>query len=489
MEKPPPETLGRYELLELLASDATTLAYRGRDPELDREVLVEAPAIPDDATESERATFAERFLEQARRAAAVTHSSLVVIHDCGRDQLTGRPFVVQDLVPGGTLAEALRPGQPWPWDEALRLVAAIGRAIQQLHAAGLVHGAVKPANVRLPEGRPPKLADAGLTRFETSRLHSSKVRDAVLEPLYLSPEQVVGERVDARSDIFSLAALAYRLVAGHDAFAADTPPEVLARVSHDRPRPASHLVEGLPPGLDDVLGQALATARKDRYADIGAFCDDLDALLSGQPPRHARREAARQDTDRFLAAAPASAEGDSNVTGAMLKRRRSFLRIAAAVAALALVAGLELVRRQLETPDGAAAAPPSVALDRREGVQPPPDGVELPSLASAEAARLSLDFRHTLERGTVVVTVDGATVLERSVSAGVKKSLFGVKLREGRLREVIEVPSGRHEVAVRVSWGDGQRSERVAGLFKAGATRRLTARVARVGKRLSLEWE
>jgi serine/threonine-protein kinase len=483
-----PERLGRYELLERLASDATSIAWRARDPELDRLVLVEAPAIPDDATASERVTFGDRFLEQARRAAGVTHTSLLVIHDSGRDEATGRPFVVQELVPGRTLAEALVPGQPLPWEEALRLVGALGRAIQQLHAADLVHRAVRPSNVRLLEGRPPKLADAGLTRFETNHQQPSRVSESVVESLYVSPEQIVGERVDARSDIFSLAAVAYRLVAGCDAFAADTPREVLARVSHDRPRPVSQIVSGLPPGLDDVLGQALATARKDRYADIGAFCDDLEDLLAGKPPRHARPEAAREDAGRLLAAAPGSGEGESKVTGAMLKRRRSAVRIAAAVAALALVAGLELLRRRLDSP-GPPRAAPSVDLDRREGAAPPSDGVELPSLASAEPARLSLDFRHTLERGTLVVTVDGTKLLERKVSAAVKKSVLGIKLREGSLREVIELPPGRHEVAVRVSWGDDQRSERVAGLFKPGATRRLTARVARIGKRLTLEWE
>jgi hypothetical protein len=173
----------------------------------------------------------------------------------------------------------------------------------------------------------------------------------------------------------------------------------------------------------------------------------------------------------------------------MLKRRRSVARVAAAVTALALVAGLELLRRELEAPDAAPAGRPTVDLEPREGPQAESEGLELPSLASTETAKLSLEFRHTLESGTLVVTVDGSKVLERRVTAAIKRSLLGIKLREGRLRELIEVPAGRHEVAVRVSWGDHQRSERVSGVFTAGATRRLSARVARIGKRLSVEWE
>jgi hypothetical protein len=100
-----------------------------------------------------------------------------------------------------------------------------------------------------------------------------------------------------------------------------------------------------------------------------------------------------------------------------------------------------------------------------------------------------LDFRHTLERGTLVVRVDGAKVVERRVTGAVKKSVLGIKLREGRLLQYVDLPPGRHEIAVEVRWGDDRRDDRIAGNFTAGATRQLSARVARVGKRLSLEWQ
>jgi hypothetical protein len=383
--------------------------------------------------------------------------------------------VVQEHVAVRTLAGTLVPGRPRPWDEALRLVGAVGRALQQLHAAGLVHGAVTPGNVLLPDAGVPRLARASPEGFER-------------EPLYLSPEQAVGERVDARADIFALGALTYRLVTGCDAFEAETAQKVLARVTHDQPRPPSQLVPGLPPGVDDVVGQALAKARKDRYADVGAFCDDVDELLAGRPPRHARKETPR-DTGPFLETAPAPERGDSNVTSPPEKRRRSTTRLAAGVAALALVAGLELLRQKLEAPDTAPAGRPSVEQHRRESVRAAPDPIELPSLVAPEPARLAFELRHTLERATLVVTIDGTTVLERRVSAAVKTSLFGIKLREGRARDVIELPPGRRRIAVSVAWGDDRRSETIAGDFAAGASRRLTANLARVGKRLSVELE
>ena len=387
-----------------------------------------------------------------------------------------------------TLAETLVPGEPRPWEDALRLAIAVGRALQPLHAAGLVHGALRPGTVLLADGRPIELMDAPLALSEVSRHEVAGAAGPRAHLLYLSPEQAVGERLDARSDIFALGAVAYRLVTGRDAFEAETARQVLARVSHDRAEPPSRFLPGLPPAVDDVLGQALATARKDRYADVGAFCDDLVEILAGRPPRHARPQAFQHEAERFLAAAAPSDGRESSTAGGMQPRRPALVRVAAALLALGLVAGLELLRRELEAPDTAPLGPPTVDADRREVARPSPDDLELPSIAP-ESARLALDFKHPLETGTLVVTVDDSRVLERRLSAAVKKSLFGIKLREGRLREVIDVTPGRHEVAVRVSWGEDQRNERLAGQFTAGRTRRLSARLARFGKGLSLEWE
>jgi hypothetical protein len=396
--------------------------------------------------------------------------------------------VVQGHVAAKTLAETLVPGEPRPWEEALRTAIAVGRALQPLHAAGLVHGALRPGTVLLPEGRPPELAQEALALSEPSRHEVTRSPQARVDLLYLSPEQAVGERLDARSDIFALGSLAYRLVTGRDAFEAETAQQILARVSHDRVQPPSQLVPELPPGVDDVFGHALATARKDRYADVGTFCDDLDEILAGRPPRHARPQVVQQDAGRFLSAAPASGDRESSAAGGMQQRRPAMVRVAAALLALGMVGGLELLRRELEAPDTAPLGPPTVDPDRREIARPSPDGLELPSLAP-ETARLAVDFGHPLETGTLVVMVDGSPVLERRLSAAVKKSLFGIKLREGRLREVIDVAPGRHEIAVRVSWGEDQRNERIAGQFSAGRTRRLAASLARFGKRLSLEWQ
>jgi hypothetical protein len=398
--------------------------------------------------------------------------------------------VAEEEVAGTFLSQALVAGEPLPWPEALRVVASLGRALEELHAAGLVHGAVRPGNIVLLGPGTARLADGSL-----SRSAPAGAEEAVATPLYSSPERAVGERGGASSDIFALGAVAYRLLTGRDAFEADTPGKILARVIHDRPRRASTIVLGLPPGADEVLWKALAKPRKERYATAGLFREDVEDLLAGRSPRHATAQGSRVDTSRFLAAAGSDGgPGEATGTGTgshRVDRRRPVVRALVGLLALTLVGGLELLRREIEGPERTPAGPPSAEPVRRGGETSREDVVaDLPSIADpAPLARLSLDFRHTLEKGTLVLSLDGGTILESRVSGAVTRKFLGIKLREGRLRQVIAVSPGRHQIRLSVRWSDDERSETITGDFTAGATRKLYARLGRIGKPLSVEWQ
>ena len=412
----------------------------------------------------------------------------MAVYDCGMDEATAWLFVVEEDVAAMPLPRTLGVGEALPWPRALRLVEVLGRALEQLHAAGLVHGAVRPDNILLLDPATPKLADCDLSRFTPAR-----AEDVVTEPLYLSPERAVGERGGASADIFALGAVAYRLLTGRDAFEADAPEKILARVIHDRPQTASAIVPGLPPGVDAVLWKALAKQRKERYATAGRLCEDVDDLIAGRSPRLAAAQGSKADTSRFLSAA-GSAGQPSEETGTAsqrLERRRPVVRALVGLLALTLVGGLELLRRELERPGGTPAGVPSAEPLPWGGAASRSDVVpDLPSINDpGPLARLSLDFKHTLGRGTLVLLLDGDTIFESRVTGAVTRNLLGIKLREGRLRQVIEVPPGRHQIRLRVRWNDDERSETITGDFTAGATRKLSAKLGRIGKPLSVEWQ
>jgi len=484
-----PRTFGRYEILDEIARGRGVVAYRARDPELERTVIVRV-AQPPDLSGSEHAVFAARFLDEARRASLLVHPALVATHDFGQDPQTGALFVVQEHAVGTSLEKSLVPGRPFPWKQALSIASQIGRGLHRLHEAGVVHEDLRPGSIVVLDSGPCKLADPHLPRFEASPSTLTVVgQDS--GALYTSPEQAVGERVDPRTDIFALGAVTYRLLTGHDAFEADGPQRILARVLHDRPSPPSRSVPGLPVGVDATVDRALAKSRKDRYADAASFCDDLDDLLAGRVPRGATAAPREGDRGRFLSAAIGTGVGTGTGTGSRGVDRRLVVRALVGLLAFALVLGLERLRRELEEPGAGPVGPPAPdPVARPEDSPGPADAApDLPSLEPAPSARLSIDFRHTLENGTIVVRVDGNVVVQRRVTAAVTRRFLGIKLREGSSHHVVDVSPGRHEISVSVRWEHEERSDRIAGNFAAGATRKLTAKIGRIGRRLSIEWE
>jgi hypothetical protein len=495
MAGPAPRSFGRYEVLQQIGGTATTVSYRARDPSLDRTVVVRVFVPPVGASEGDLASFEERFLAEARRASLLVHPALVTTHDCGKDPLTGALFVVEERVDGTLLERTLVAGEPRPWMEALSLASQVGRGLQKLHESGIVHEAVRPAAILVLASGGCKLSRPGIPPFEGAQATRTAVEQASAGAvLYLSPEQAVGERVDHRSDIFSLGALTYRLLTGRDAFEEDGPQKILARVLHDRPAPPSRFVPGLPQGVDAVLARTLAKARKDRYVDARSLCDDLEDLLAGRAPRNATAAPGQEDTWRSLPPGDDEvAAAFATATGWRRPDRRHVVRGLVGLLALGLVVGAELLRRELETPGAPPAGPPAPDLVPRRDVSPDTRrAADLPPLETPPpppGARLYVEFRHTLENGTLVVSVDGATVIERRVAAAVTKSFLGIKLREGSLRQAVEVSPGRHVVTVKVRWGDDERTDTIAGTFTAGATRKLSANLARMGRRLSIEWQ
>ncbi len=256
MDAPTPT---RYQVLSEIGSGGMGRVFRARDLRLGREVALKR-LLPSLASE---AAATERFLREARAAAAFSHPFAVHVYDV--DQDAEGPFIAFELVPGGSLADKLR-GGPLPARDALRLVRQVGGALSAAHAAGILHRDVKPSNVLLDAQGHPRLTDFGLALFEG---RGELTRSLVGTPEYMAPEQA-GEpgQVDARADQYALAATLYACLTG----------EAPRLIRESR----------IPEGLRPVLLKALSTDPAGRYPTMDSFLRALETAGGARTVR-ARR--------------------------------------------------------------------------------------------------------------------------------------------------------------------------------------------------------
>jgi serine/threonine-protein kinase len=512
-------TIGRYEILREIGRGAMGIVYEARDPALDRTVALKV--IQPSVEGEEGRVFEERFLAEARIAAALQHPGIVVVHDVGRDPATGTLFIALELLRGQTLAELAAAG-PLDWRTVLHLVAQVARALHHAHGHGIVHRDVKPANVVvLPSGEV-KVMDFGIARLESARQRLTTKGEFIGTPLYSAPEQAKTEDLDGRADVFSLASVAYTLLTGRAAFLAPTIPGIVHRVVYEQPQPPSRIVRDLPAEVERVLARALAKDPERRYPTAEAFAEDAEDILAGQPPRHAAGNdlVVVEEPDSPLAellvsapgvsapavpgpepeeasAVPLAAGATRSVLPVHLPRRPPRWR-AAAVAAAAT--GLGLLLLFLWAPWRASS--PSVRPPARRAEATAPALTPSSSTVSTapffgpvatpppeDPGRLRIDFDHPLRRGTLRVFVDGELALEERVTGQKRKKALVFGVHQGSSRTELEVPPGLHEVRVEVRWDENVRTERIVGSFRSGATRRLEVNLGRIRRDLELEWK
>jgi len=517
----PASTIGRYEILREIGHGAMGVVYEAHDPVLDRTVALK---VIQPSTEGEAArVFEERFLAEARIAAALQHPGIVVVHDVGRDEPTGALFIALELLRGETLADLGERG-PLDWRAVLQVVAQVARALHHAHGHGVVHRDIKPANVVvLPTGEV-KVMDFGIARLETARHRLTTTGEFIGTPLYTAPEQAKTEDVDGRADVFSLASVAYTLLTGRAAFFAPTIPGIVHRVVYDEPDPPSRFARDLPADVELVLARALAKDPAQRYPTAQALAEDAEDVLAGQPPRHLAGDdlVVVEEPDSPLAAlvgastrapAPAPPRSVPRAAGATRsilrvklprRRPRRLVVLAGVAVGLGLVGlvlgGLWRVPAPAPTPRpsrGAAkstptALPTAAPTPARTPVPTPTASPLLGPLARllpANPGRLRIDFDHPLRSGTLRVFVDDEMALEERLSGQQKKKALVFKMHEGSFRDELEVPAGLHEVRVEVRWDDNVKEERIVGNFRSGVTRRLEASLGRIRRDLNLEWK
>jgi len=504
-----PETVGRYQVLRELGRGMMGVVYLAKDPDLGRDIALKVIQLPLGATATDRAGFEQRFFAEAQSAARLTHPGIVIVHDVGRDSASGALFMALQLLPGQTLDQVLKSQKRLEWKEALRITRKVAQALEHAHSEGVVHRDIKPANIMILPSGEPKIMDFGIAKVEAGRLTATG--QFIGTPLYMSPEQAMARPVDGRSDIFSLGSVLYEMLTGVPAFDGESVTRILFQLMSTEPEPPSVRVTSLSPAIDNILRRCLAKDVTRRYPDAEALANDITAII-GPATEGGRAVSAGVGSGTEAADAPLAAllppEAVSSLpedwnaleTRALprspRRTQRRNLLIATGVVVAALL-GWALLRtrtpppvaRLIQTPSQAPTElktePPGTQPDEAPRPTPPPPKV------SNQAARLSVEFEHSLKGGIFRLYVDDLRVIDEPFGSHVTKKIVGVEMRKGFLAETLEVNPGVRTVKVEVLWDDNVKTERSQTFFNAGSRLRLKAKLGSMGglrHDLSLEW-
>jgi TPR repeat protein/tRNA A-37 threonylcarbamoyl transferase component Bud32 len=290
----PPERLGKYLIRRELGRGAMGVVYEGYDPLIERAVAIKVLRI-DEANAQLDAELRMRFRREAQAAGRLSHPNIVSVYEYGEEAGSSSAFIAMELVEGRDLKSLFDAGTRFALADAGRIMSELLSAMQHAHVRGVVHRDIKPANIILLADGSVKVADFGIAKLDTSEL--TQLGSVLGTVSHMSPEQLTGDAVDRRSDLFSCGVILYQLLTGERAFSG-SPATVMHKVLHEQPAPPSSVVAALPRPLDAVVRKAMAKTPAERYPDADAFAAALRAAIAGAA----------------ASAAPASADADADAT-------------------------------------------------------------------------------------------------------------------------------------------------------------------------------
>src|SRR4029078_2755733 len=276
------QTVSHYRILEKLGEGGMGAVYLAEDLHLARRVAIKFLTSTDHH-------YRARFIREARAVSALSHPNIAKVHDYG-ETTTGQPFIVMEYVKGKSLSDLLDEGLTL--NRTVEIISAVAEALGEAHQQGIVHRDIKPSNVLVNERGQVKVVDFGLVKhlfeppssdvdLDAKTIYSTQTRSDVIvgTPLYLSPEQATGKKVDGRSDLFALGALLYECLAGQSAFSGSSVLEIGAQIIHVTPQPPSHFNRNVPQELDRITMKALQKKVEERYQSAEELQEDLALVL------------------------------------------------------------------------------------------------------------------------------------------------------------------------------------------------------------------
>jgi serine/threonine-protein kinase len=523
------ERFGRYEILSELGRGAMGIVYKARDPKINRVVAVKTFSLASQPPEEEQ-EYRERFFREAEAAGRLSHPGIVTIFDVGEEPGTHAPYIVMEFVSGQSLDKLLsQEDHKLSLDAALQLTHELAEALDCAHGQGVVHRDLKPSNILITEDGHAKIADFGVAKLNLAN-HTLGGR-ALGTPAYMSPEQLSGEPVDGRSDLFALGIVLYTVLTGYRPFQGNSAMTVSFKVVNRDPVPATVLDTELPPGIDYIIGRAMAKDPAQRYQRGMEMALDIQDLREGmelwskakqpdlQVGNNSQRLREKDKTSPKGQSAAIQIKTDGNNAAhnlldkmrsptfaavvlaaglllfafrmglvvwpaAMHTQNRDSRRIAASLSAArdSVMMNTEPPAPELSSRSPATSVPPvettpkAVAKksESKSGkISSPVKPVGFPRSATSSAidkATLEIEVEHNFAEAHLSIWVDGTLSYTHRLEGADKKHMVVFHHVEGHEFHAMQIPPGKHRLRVQVisDPASADHSATITGEFASG---------------------
>jgi serine/threonine protein kinase len=285
--------VGKYQIVEKIGVGGFGTVYKGRDPFIKRSVAIKT-------CQSEEEEIRKRFFREAEFAGNLHHRNVTTIYDFGVTE-DGTPYIVQEFLTGDDLDKAIKKKEPLTLARKLQILIDVCDGLGYAHATGIIHRDIKPSNIRILEDGTVKIMDFGIAKSMVSQSTLTQTGITLGTASYLAPEQIRGEDLDPRTDIFSLGVLAYEMLTGTKPFTGDHISTVLYKIMNESPPPPSSFDPTLPKRLDALVIRALEKDRTKRFASCAELRTECIAILQNLPDVPVFQMPPESDMDKTLA--------------------------------------------------------------------------------------------------------------------------------------------------------------------------------------------